>query len=189
MKRTQNQAEQIKRARRFRLIAIPLLALILLLALVLFKKLYLDKPSSYEKNGKVLEGPYLVTRMADGDTFYIKRKGEVVKVRLIGVDAPESVAPEFSGKENTEEGKIASEYLSKLILSKNVYLEFDLDDYDQYGRLLAYVYLSDQQTMVQEVLLSEGYVQVMTIQPNVKYADQFLKLQQKARSEGKGFWK
>ena len=55
MKRTQNQAEQIKRARRFRLIAIPLLALILLLALVLFKKLYLDKPSSYEKNGKVLQ--------------------------------------------------------------------------------------------------------------------------------------
>ena len=186
---TRDQAEQKKRARWLRLIVIPLLALILLLALVLFKKCYLDKPSQYEKNGRILEGPYLVSKIADGDTFYVAREGKKVKVRLIGVDTPESVAPAESGKENTEEGKKAAEYLSKLILSKNVYLEFDLDTYDQYGRLLAYVYLSDQETMVQEVLLSEGYAQVMTIQPNVKYADHFLELQQKARAEGKGFWK
>ena len=80
------------------------------------------------------------------------------------------------------------EYLKKLINDKNVYLEFDLDTYDQYSRLLAYVYLSDETTMVQELLLSEGYVQVMTIQPNVKYQDRFLTLQRQARESGKGFW-
>ena len=189
MKRPLTQAERIKRKRRVRLIAVILLALILLLALVLFKKLYLEKPSTFDKDGKILEGPYLVSKVADGDTFYIKKEGKTTKVRLIGVNAPESVAPPEYGKENTKEGKEAAEFLSKLIVSKNVYLEFDLDTYDQYGRLLAYVYLSDEVTMVQEILLSEGYAQVMTIQPNSKYADQFLKLQQKAQAEGKGFWK
>ena len=167
---------------------IPALALIVILALVLLKKLYFDKPESYQRGDITLNGPYKVEKVVDGDTFYIKMEGQSTKVRMIGIDAPESVAPSYSGKENTDDGKKASEYLDKLINGKNIYLEYDLDNYDQYGRLLAYVYMSDEETMVQEVLLSEGYVQVMTVQPNVKYADRFLKLQKEARDSGKGFW-
>ena len=136
-----------------------------------------------------LNGPYRVERVVDGDTFVIKIDGKDTKVRLIGVDAPESAAPADYGKENTKEGKIASAYLEKLINGRNVYLEYDLNYMDQYGRILAYVYMSDQKTMVQETLLSEGYVQVMTVQPNIKYAERFTELQKKARQEGKGFWK
>ena len=178
-----------KRKKRIRFILIPILALIAILALVLFKTLYLDRAGKIEKDGIILEGPYRVLRVADGDTFTIKKDGKEVKVRLIGVDAPESAAPSYSGKENTKEGKIAADYLTRLISGKNVYLEYDLDTYDQYGRLLAYVYLSDQTTMLQEHLLSEGYVHIMTYQPNVKYVEQFLKLEQQARKDGKGFWK
>ena len=180
-------AETKKKKARSRLIFI-ILALIVILALVLFKKLYLDRPDRFNKDGIELDGPYKVEKVVDGDTFYIKKDGRDVKVRLIGVDTPESVAPSASGKENTKEGDIASAYLKDLIDGKNVYLEYDLDTYDQYGRLLAYVYKSDQKTMVQRLLLSDGYAMVVTYQPNVKYADEFLELQRKARKAGRGFW-
>lgn len=181
-------AEAEKPNRRRKLI-FPILALIILLALVLFNALYLNKPSKRTRGDIVLEGPYKVIRVVDGDTFVIKMDGSETKVRLTGVDAPESVAPEYSGKENTQEGKKAAEYLQKLIDGKNVYLEYDLDNYDQYGRVLAYVYLSDQQTMVQKKLLEDGYAQVMTVPPNVKYSEEFTALQRRARENGKGLWK
>ncbi|MBQ9891299.1 MAG: thermonuclease family protein [Firmicutes bacterium] len=187
-KRLSSKARDKKRIQRLRRIVLPVLALIVILALVLFKKCYLERPGTIDRGDKVLHGPYKVEKVVDGDTFYIKMDGKSEKVRLIGIDAPESVAPSYSGKENTDEGKKASEYLEKLIKGKTVYLEYDLDTYDQYGRLLAYVYLSDEETMVQEKILSEGYAQVMTVQPNVKYAEEFLKLQRKAREESRGFW-
>lgn len=183
----QNAGTEKKNRLRNRLIFV-ILALIILLALVLFSKFYLNRPSRFSRGDIELDGPYKVQKVVDGDTFYIKQDGKDVKVRLIGVDAPESVAPEYSGKENTKEGDKAAKYLKDLIDGRNVYLEYDLDTYDQYGRLLAYVYKSDQETMVQRLLLSEGYAAVVTYQPNVKYADEFLKLQRQAREEGKGFW-
>jgi micrococcal nuclease len=69
-----------------------------------------------------------------------------------------------------------------------VRLEYDVSRYDQYGRTLAYVYLKDG-TFVNADLVKKGYATVMTIPPNVKYADTFLKLSKKARNQGKGLWK
>ena len=177
-----------ERRRRVRFIIVPILALVLLLGLVLVKKLYFDRPSVFTRGDRTLEGPYKVLYVYDGDTFQIKRNGKETKVRMIGIDAPESVAPDEYGKPNTKEGKNAAEYLKKLIKDKNVYLEFDAETEDQYSRLLAYVYLSDETTMVEEILLSEGYVQVMTIRPNDRYAGRFQELQEQARKAGKGFW-
>ena len=182
------QTEKADKRKKYRHLIFPLLALIILLALVLFNKYYLSKPSKRTRGDAVLEGPYKVVRVVDGDTFVIKMDGSETKVRLIGIDAPESVAPESSGKENTDDGKKAAEHLKKMIDGKNIYLEYDLDTYDQYGRLLAYAYLSDQQTMVQEKMLSEGYAQVMTVPPNVKYTEEFTKLQKEAREKGRGLW-
>ena len=182
------QTAKAEKSKKYRHLVFPLLALIILLALVLFSRFYLNKPTTRTRGEVTLEGPYRVTRIVDGDTFVIKKDGAEVKVRLIGVDTPESVAPESSGKENTREGEKAAQYLKSLINDKNVYLEYDLDTYDQYGRLLAYVYKSDQETMVQRVLLSEGMAMVVTYQPNVKYADEFVRLQREAREAGKGFW-
>ena len=126
-----------------------------------------------------------VERVVDGDTFVIKQNGEKVKVRMIGIDTPESVAPEEylekSEKENTEAGKTASEFTKSLIENQTVYLEFDVQTEDKYGRLLAYVYLEDGR-MLQDILLSEGYAELMTIQPNVKYADHFVKVKNKEKT-------
>ena len=186
MRREGDREELNKRLKHKIIVAV--LALVCILALVLVKKLYIDRPGRTVRNDVEMFGPYKVTRIVDGDTLIIKMDGDETKVRLIGVDTPESVAPENSGKENSKEGSEATDYLTKLVGGKTVYLEFDVGRTDQYGRLLSYVYLSDKETMVQRLLLSEGYAMVMTYQPNVKYADEFLKLQQQAREDGKGFW-
>lgn len=114
-----------------------------------------------------LAGPYSVVRVVDGDTFVIDRNGTEEKVRLIGVDTPESVHPDAA--KNTDAGKSASEHTQELLTGKSVYLEFDVQERDKYGRLLAYVYLDGE--MLNERLLEEGYAVLATYPPNVKYLD------------------
>ena len=63
----------------------------------------------------------------------------------------------------------------------------DAGDTDKYGRLLRYVYTEDGK-MFNEVLVQEGYAQVMTIQPNVKYQERFVQAQRQAREGKKGLW-
>ena len=84
-------------------------------------------------------------------------------------------------------GKEASEYTKKMLTGKTVYLEKDAGDTDKYGRLLRYVYTEDGK-MFNEVLVQEGYAQVMTIQPNVKYQERFVQAQRQAREGKKGLW-
>ena len=135
----------------------------------------------------VLYGPYTVIRVVDGDTAMIDIDGEETRVRFIGVDTPESVNPDES--KNTPEGKVASDFTKALLSNQEVYLEYDVDQYDDYSRTLAYVYLDDQKTMVQDELLKAGLATTMTIQPNSKYADRFYALQVEAREHFVGFWR
>lgn len=145
-----------------------------------------DEYETYTSTGIALSSleECKVNRVVDGDTFVTTINGKEVKVRLIGVDTPESVASdeylEQSGKENTEAGVEASEYTKSLISDTTVYLEFDASTEDKYGRLLAYVYL-DNGEMLQDILLSNGYANLMTIQPNVKYSDHFVEVVEASR--------
>jgi len=122
-----------------------------------------------------------VERVVDGDTFIIAG-GE--RVRMIGVDTPETVKP---GTAPEPYGKEASQYTKKMLAGKKVRLEFDVAERDKYGRLLAYVYLEDG-TFVNEKLVAEGYARVLTIPPNVKYAERLLAAERQAREEGRGLW-
>ena len=71
--------------------------------------------------------------------------------------------------------------------SKIVYLEFDVQKTDRYGRLLAYVWLDQTKTkMMNEILVRKGYATVYTFPPNVKYQERFLKAQREAREEAEG---
>ena len=126
-----------------------------------------------------LEGPYDVTRVVDGDTIVVNIDGEDTKVRMIGIDTPESVASDES--RNTPEGVIASDYTKSILEGTKVYLEYDQELYDQYGRTLAYVFKEDKRTMIQEELLAEGYARVMTVEPNTKYVKTFEALESKAK--------
>jgi micrococcal nuclease len=83
-------------------------------------------------------------------------------------------------------GREAAEANRALVGDQTVRLELDAQERDKYGRLLAYVYLGA--TMVNADLVSNGYAQVMTIPPNVRHQDLFLKLQREARLLQLGLW-
>ena len=68
-------------------------------------------------------------------------------------------------------------------------MEYDVSVTDRYDRVLAYVYLEDGKTMLNELLLEEGHAAVMTVQPNSRYADNFYELQRTAREKKKGIWR
>lgn len=127
---------------------------------------------------------YKVIRVVDGDTLIIDYNGTEERVRLIGVDTPESVHP--NEEKNTEFGKKASEFSKNYLENKEVTLEFDVQERDQYGRLLAYVYLNN--VMYNKTLLQEGYAKIATYPPNVKYVDDFTAIQEEARNNKKGLW-
>jgi micrococcal nuclease len=125
-----------------------------------------------------------VERVVDGDTFEITLNGKKEKVRLIGIDTPETKKPNtpvmFYGKE-------ASDYTKQRLEKKTVELEWDVDRKDQYDRLLAYVWVGDE--LYNSTLVREGYARIATFPPNVKYVDRFKKDQEDARKQQKGLWK
>lgn len=122
-----------------------------------------------------------VKRVIDGDTFELS-DGE--RVRMIGVDTPETVKPNSPVEPY---GKEASDFTKKLLTDQKVKLIFDLEPRDKYERLLAYVYLSDG-TFVNEKLVRDGYARIMTIPPNVAFADLFLEAEREAREHDRGLW-
>lgn len=136
--------------------------------------------------------PAAVVEVIDGDTIHVRLPdGREEKVRFIGVNSPESL-----GKVEPY-GKEAAAYTKKRLGGRTVYLELDVGERDKYGRLLAYVWLERPQDssesevrskMFNAELLLNGYAQVMTVPPNVKYAELFSTLQKEAREERKGLW-
>jgi len=126
-----------------------------------------------------------VVGVVDGDTIEICCVfGKREKVRYIGVNTPETKHPR-KGVEPL--GKEAAEANRRLVGGQNIHLEFDVELRDRYGRLLAYVYLEDG-TFVNAWLVQNGYAQVMTIPPNVRYQELFLTLQREARQAQRGLW-
>ena len=123
-----------------------------------------------------------VSRVVDGDTIEVSPAIDgIADVRLIGVDTPET----YGGVEPY--GRQASAFTESILAGQRVALKFDVETVDQYGRLLAYVYLPDG-SMFNETLVRQGYAQVATFPPNVRYTDRFLAAQEQARLEGAGLW-
>ncbi len=138
----------------------------------------------------------LVERAVDGDTLKLE-SGE--RVRLIGIDTPEMHESNKLYKDSQRSGenvatiqklgRRAYEFTKKLVEGQRVSLEFDVEKYDKYDRLLAYVYLKKDGTFVNAEIIKQGYASLMTIPPNAKYANLFLKLYQEARNNKRGLWK
>ena len=127
-------------------------------------------------------------RVVDGDTIVVDIDGESYKVRLIGVNTPESVADkeylERTGKENTEEGKTASEYTKSILEDVDtVFLQMDVSDTDRYDRLLRYVWLEMpddpnntyeiETKMLNAMLIKGDMAEVEIYKPDEKYAEVF----------------
>lgn len=101
---------------------------------------------------------YEVVRVVDGDTVILNIDGNKTRVRLIGIDTPESVAKDKS--RNVKEGKVASDYTKRLLENKRVRLEYDDEKNDVYDRKLGYLFLDDE--FINEKLLKEGMAKLYT---------------------------
>lgn len=134
---------------------------------------------------------YEFVKVIDGDTLTIVYEGAEVNVRLIGVDAPESVHPDES--RNTADGVRARERLARMLESSNhVYLEFDEERYDTYDRLLAYVYLAEEVAFDESLnyrMVEAGYAVNKEYKPNVRYARELEGACEDAKESGRGLWK
>jgi micrococcal nuclease len=131
-------------------------------------------------------GPFPVGRVVDGDTLIVLRDGTEERVRLLGIDTPESVKPdspvECFGPE-------ASARTAELVSGRSVWLEADPTQgaVDQYGRTLAYVWLDDG-TMVNRTLVAEGYAREYTYDVPGAYQATLAEAQTAAQDAGAGLW-
>ncbi len=122
-----------------------------------------------------------VVRVIDGDTIEIEGK---IKVRYIGINTPELHDPrrpvECFAQAAADENK-------KLVEGKTVSLEKDVSEVDKYKRLLRYVYVDN--IFINDYLVRQGFAQVSTFPPDVKYVSQFLEAQKEAKENNRGLWK
>lgn len=144
---------------------------------------FVQKISPIEKTQKF----YKVLRVIDGDTIVVNLDGSPKTIRLIGIDAPESVDPrkivECFGIEASNKAK-------EILNGKKVSLEKDKSqgEKDKYGRLLAFVFLEDN-TNFNKLMIKEGYAHEYTYQSNpYKYQKEFKKAEKEARINKKGLW-
>jgi micrococcal nuclease len=126
----------------------------------------------------------VVVRVVDGDTIHVQLDGRTEKVRYIGVNTPEVHHP-TKGEEAG--GREASAVNRALVEGRRVRLELDVQARDRHGRLLAYVWVGE--VMVNAELVRQGYAQVMTVPPNVRYQALFLRLQREARAADRPHWR
>jgi micrococcal nuclease len=124
-----------------------------------------------------------VRKVVDGDTLEVTG-GE--RVRLIGVDTPETVAED---RPIGCFGKEASRFMASVLPpGTGVRLVGDAEQRDRYGRLLAYVYRLADGLFVNAELLRRGYAQLLTIPPNIAHTDEFSALARQAREGSQGLW-
>ena len=145
-----------------------------------------------------------IERVVDGDTAIVSfifpdgKRYQKQRVRFLGVNTPETVHPnkpvEYYGKE-------ASNFTKSQLANKTVWLQTDVSALDRYDRMLAYVWLEEpskgemdndevaiRTKMFNAKLLLDGYAQVMTVQPNSRYSEIFVRFQREAREGKIGLW-
>ncbi len=125
-----------------------------------------------------------VEYVVDGDTVKIKKDDEIVTVRLLNIDTPETY------REKQAYGEEAKQFAKDVLLHKKVTVELSAKEqpYDRYGRLLAYIWLEDG-TLYQEKIVQEGFARVAYVfEPDTKYAKKLYKAQEKAKKAKKRIW-
>jgi micrococcal nuclease len=134
-----------------------------------------------------------VGRVVNGDTLLLEN-GE--RVRLIGIDAPENRTGAKATRDSLRQrkplsvllrdGRKAAKFVADLIGEKEVRLEFDAQQKDIDGQLLAYVYVGD--IFLNAEIVKQGFAQLLITPPNIKYSDLLQKLYDEAKQNKRGLW-
>ena len=172
-------------------------AILLLTIFIVFSGLVFPSPTPASPNSRD-RGVDTVVQIVDGDTLTIQHNGRMEKIRLIGIDAPESSTNNKTKKDAsrgngdvdtiTKMGKEATRFVKRIVKpGDQVTIEFDKQIRDKYGRLLGYVYLSNGK-MLNEEIVRAGYANLLTYPPNVKYQDRFRHAYHEARENNRGLW-
>lgn len=142
-----------------------------------------------------LNGPYALDYVVDGDTIRVLINGRSESVRLIGIDTPETKDP---NRTLQPFGPEASAFTTRLLAGKRVWLERDVQERDRYDRLLAYVYYEDPDgswtangrrfAQANLRIALSGLADLLTIPPDVQYAELYLYAVRTAREAGRGMW-
>lgn len=188
----------------FKRIIYTVLIVIAIFTFSLFAKQYLlEKSQNNNSNSKLQDNISVsysslnlieayVTKVIDGDTIWVKINNEEKKVRFIGIDCPEYT------KEVEAYGKEATEYTTKNLLNKTIYLQEDTTNTDSYDRLLRYVWtekideINDETVsnyLFNYALCFEGLAESKYYKPNILLQDYLNKAQTNAKENKRGMWK
>lgn len=133
---------------------------------------------------------YIVEKVVDGDTIKVSdiESGELIDIRYLGIDAPEFKGPNYE----TCFGEEAKARNGELVENKRVIIELDKDNYDRFGRVLAYVYTIDKRggkdVFVNKKLLEEGYARFYLDKENTLYQDELVEVAGEAYDNFEGLW-
>lgn len=132
-------------------------------------------------------GQGVVVSVTDGDTLRVRLTDREEKVRLIGIDTPET-----NGRGGLREcfGREATKRMLALAPpGTRVRIVRDAELRDRYGRLLAYVYRARDGLFLNLAMARDGYADVLTYPPNVAHAEAFVEAVGQARDAERGLWK
>ena len=153
--------------------------LIVLTCLILSNCSSSSEPLPDGANGRIV-------KVVDGDTVDVSMNGRTERVRLIGIDTPETKKP------NTPIqcfGPEASKHINELLpVDTPVLVQRDVEARDPYGRLLGYVYRTSDNLFVNQDLIINGFARPLSIAPNTAFASEFATLAQTAQNSKIGLW-
>ena len=142
------------------------------------------KPANSQAGGTAVEANAKVDRIVDGDKLIAYVGGQRERVRLIGINTPESVDPD---RPVMCFGKEASHHLEELVPPGTpIRIERDVEPRDKYGRVLGYIYRASDGLFVNLAQVTDGFANQYTFPPNVAHVNDFKKAASQARANGTG---
>ena len=133
-----------------------------------------------------LEANAIIDDVIDGDTVDVIITGREERVRLIGIDTPETKKPNSPIECFGPEATAFTEAL--LPIGTPIYIERDVVNRDDFGRLLGYVYRADDGIFVNYEIMRQGFAQPLSIPPNDTFADLFADAARAAEADDAGLW-
>ena len=161
-------------------------SLIVAIAVALMGMVLAIPAQAYPAMPPGVEGPFTVTKVVDGDTIWVDNNGKRQKIRMIGLDTPESVDP----RKPVQCFALEASAQAKTILGgQSVYLETDpsQDAVDKYGRTLAYVW-TESGRLFNLDMIADGYAHEYTYDLPYRYQPDFRAAERDARTQERGLW-